>query len=454
MKVITTKWIDHNKGDEAVPNYRARFVGREVAYDKRDDLYAATPPLESLKAVLSLCASRQSGRNPSRIMALDVVRAYFYAPATRAVYIQIPAEDRLTGDEGHVAQLNLSFYGTRDAAKNWTQTYTAFLEQIGFATGLGSTCNFTHRNRLLAMTVHGDDFTASGSDLDLAWLQAQFKKRFEVKVQILGPGPGQEREVRILNRIITWTDGGLEYEPDQRHAEMVVRDLGLENAKPVATPGTREDQSLASVPAIDAAVEIEDESQLLNAAEAKLYRGVTARCNYLAQDRVDIQYPCKECSRRMARPRQGDWAALKRIGRYLKGAPRLIQLFKWQEMPKSVGVFADSDWAGCRSTCRSTSGGVARFGAHVLKTWSSTQATVALSSAEAELYALTKGAAQALSFITLLADLGAEAKATVHTDASAAIGIARRAGLGKFKTFKCPLSLAAAGAARLRHESP
>ena len=51
-------------------------------------------------------------------MALDVVRAYFYAPATRAVYIQIPPEDRLLGDVGFVAKLNLSFYGTRDAAKN------------------------------------------------------------------------------------------------------------------------------------------------------------------------------------------------------------------------------------------------------------------------------------------------------------------------------------------------
>ena len=165
-----------------------------------------------------------------------------------------------------MAKLNLSVYGTRDAAKNWAQTYTAFLEQIGFATGLGSTCNFTHRNRLLAMTVHGDDFTASGSDLDLAWLRAQFEKRFEVKVQILGPGPKQEREVRVLNRVIRWTDCGLEFEPDQRHAEMVVRDLGIENAKAVATPGTREDQALASVPVIATAVEIEDDSPLLNAA--------------------------------------------------------------------------------------------------------------------------------------------------------------------------------------------
>ena len=75
MKVITTKWIDHNKGDEATPNYRARLVGREVAYDKRDDLYAATPPLESLRAILSLCASKQDGAAPYRVMALDVARA-------------------------------------------------------------------------------------------------------------------------------------------------------------------------------------------------------------------------------------------------------------------------------------------------------------------------------------------------------------------------------------------
>ena len=214
---------------------------------------------------------------------------------------------------------------------------------------------------------------------------------------------------------------------------MVVRDLGLENAKAVTSPGTREDQAMSSIPEVGVAAEIEDDSPLLDAEEARLYRGVAARCNYLAQDRIDVQYSCKECSRRMANPRQGDWAALKRIGRYLKGAPRLIQSFRWQTLPRSVDVFTDSDWAGCRATCRSTSGGVARLGSHALKSWSSTQATIALSSAEAELYALTKGAAQALGFITLLADLGVEVSATVHTDASAAIGIARRAGLGKLR---------------------
>ena len=73
------------------------------------------------------------------------------------------------------------------------------------------------------------------------------------------------------------------------------------------------------------------------------------------------------------------------------------------------------------------------WGKHCLKTWSSTQATVALSSAEAELYALTKGASQGLGMMALLSDFGFTASVTVHTDASAAIGIVRRAGLGKLR---------------------
>ena len=73
------------------------------------------------------------------------------------------------------------------------------------------------------------------------------------------------------------------------------------------------------------------------------------------------------------------------------------------------------------------------WGKHCLKTWSSTQATVALSSAEAELCALTKGASQGLGMMALLSDFGFTVSVTVRTDASAAIGIVRRAGLGKLR---------------------
>jgi hypothetical protein len=180
-------------------------------------------------------------------------------------------------------------------------------------------------------------------------------------------------------------------------------------------------------------VEVVDESPPMAPRDATAYRGITARLNYLAQDRADIQYACKEASRRMASPREADWLMPKRIARYLIGAPRFEQKFVWQDAPEKADAYTDSDWAGCRSTCRSTSGGALKLGEHCLKTWSSTQATVALSSAEAELYALTKGASQVLGLMSLLEDFGVVVSATVHTDASAAIGIVRRAGLGKLR---------------------
>ena len=433
MRTITTKWLDVNKGDEASPNYRARLVGREVAYEKRDDLFAATPPLESLKAVLSICASRQARRHPHRIMSIDVKRAYFYAPATRPLYIEIPAEDKDPEDEGMVAKLNLSLYGTRDAAMNWTATFTNVLTKLGFTKGKCSPCNFEHTVRGMAMTVHGDDFTVSGSEADLAWLKFNMEKEFEITCELLGPKKEHKQEVRILNRVIKWTDHGITYEADQRHAEIVVRDLGLEDAKPAPTPGTREEFNKASLPKGVLGIETEEQSPELDKKEASAYRGVAARLNYLAQDRPDLQYSCKEASRRMAKPRQADWAILKRIGRYLLGAPRLVQSFDWQDGDGEILVHTDSDWAGCRTSYRSTSGGTLCVGKHCLKTWSSTQATIALSSAEAELYALCKGASQALGAMALLEDFGIKASAKLRADSTAAIGIVRRSGLGKVR---------------------
>ena len=89
----------------------------------------------------------------------------------------------------------------------------------------------------------------------------------------------------------------------------------------------------------------------------------------------------------MAAPREADWARLKRVARYLVGAPRLIQKFGWQDLPAELHTFTDSDWAGDKETRKSTSGGAITWGSHTLKTWSTTQHIIALSSGEAKLYA-------------------------------------------------------------------
>ena len=121
------------------------------------------------------------------------------------------------------------------------------------------------------------------------------------------------------------------------------------------------------------------------------HSAVLARLNYLALDRPDIQQAVAEIAKRMPAPCAPEFRLLKGLGRYLRGAPRAVQLFMWQDDPEELVAYVHPVWAGERATRESTSGGMACRGRRLTKSWSSSQQTVALSSGEAELYALTKG---------------------------------------------------------------
>ncbi len=77
------RWIDINKGDDLVEELRSRLVAKEIKRDKREDLFAATPPLEALKMLLSLAVTEGFGHSKGnrgggdKIDFIDVKRAYF-----------------------------------------------------------------------------------------------------------------------------------------------------------------------------------------------------------------------------------------------------------------------------------------------------------------------------------------------------------------------------------------
>jgi hypothetical protein len=76
-KIIGTRWVDVNKGDVEAPNCRSRLVGREFNVGRDDSLYAATPPLEALRVVLSHAATWCDGNMSGRrgVMINDVRQA-------------------------------------------------------------------------------------------------------------------------------------------------------------------------------------------------------------------------------------------------------------------------------------------------------------------------------------------------------------------------------------------
>ena len=270
--------------------------------------------------------------------------------------------------------------------------------------------------------VHGDDFVTVGSSHDLQWLKESLEAKYDLKTQVLGPGPNDCSEVRVLNRILRWTSEGVEYEADPRHAEIVLQDMKAKGRRPVATPGMTGKKDAT-----------DEEDQEMSDQQATCYRAVTARCNFLSQDRADLQHSTKEASRTMSRPRVKDWARLERISQYLMRRPRVVQVFRHQEEPTYITGYSDSDWAGCVETRKSTSAGVLMHGAHVLKTWSQNQGVVALSSAEAELYAAVKCASNVQGMISTLKDFGSTKDGIVRIDSTAAIGIINRRGLGKVR---------------------
>ena len=102
-------------------------------------------------------------------------------------------------------------------------------------------------------------------------------------------------------------------------------------------------------------------------------------------------------------------------------------------MPTTIDVHVDTDFAGCASTRRSTSGGCAQLGQCLVKHWSKTQSTISLSSGEAELHGIAYGAAQAIGLQSLRKDLGWNLGVRVHSDATAAIGICKRKGIGNIR---------------------
>jgi hypothetical protein len=257
---------------------------------------------------------------------------------------------------------------------------------------------------------------AQEKGLSLKWFKDLLQKNFEIKSHMIGHEADDEKSVKVFNRVISVVDDGFACESDIRHAELVVKQMGLEQGKIVITPWVDEPED-------------PEKDELLDNEHHNKYRSLIARQNFMSHDRMDMQFTSKECARNMSSPNLRDWGKLKRSGRYLKGAPRVVMHYPIQELPSTLVGYLDANWAGDKQTRKSTSGGVL--------SWSKTQSTVALSSAESELYGLVKCVAEVLRIKSAMERWGIEIKGVIKSDASAALGIIQRQGVGKMRHLDC-----------------
>ena len=105
----------------------------------------------------------------------------------------------------------------------------------------------------------------------------------------------------------------------------------------------------------------------------------------------------------------------------------------WQGAPGKIVTYTDSDWAGDLRTRKSVWGGVSMHGTHMIKTWATGQGAVALSSIEAELYAMVYGSVETKGIQSICADMGIDVECEIRMNSSAAMGLVQKEGLGKAK---------------------
>ena len=411
-------WVEDYKGDVV----RSRFVAKQVAYERRADVSQSTPALLVFRLMMSLAASAAPifQGEPVVIGVWDISVAFFHSQMDELVYVH-PPKDLVPA--GWCWKLVRSMYGTRRASRLWADHVRDVLQADGANMVRVISMAFVNEKRRYVAAVWGDDFMFIAGMQGMHHIAEVLERNFESKlIGMIGPGCATST-VKILNRILAWTEKGFEWHADDKHSREVVRRLNL-------TQGS----SYSSVPGSKmAGASVKDGEDELDPDSAKEYASLAGTLLYHAIDRPDLQFVVGKLMASLMKPLKKHMAQLKICGRYLIRRTCCAWKFEYQSWPGEISVLCDADWASDGSDRRSVDCTHMFLGGHLLETSSSRQQIVALSSAESEFYGITRAAAAGIQVRECLAELGLVTKLRVFSDSSAARGMVARSGSGRVK---------------------
>ncbi|CAE8596529.1 unnamed protein product [Polarella glacialis] len=215
----------------------------------------------------------------------------------------------------------------------------------------------------------------------------------------------------------------MDVRPDDKHIQAVLQLLQLDGPQ---VKGSRTPQWS---PQAEREVPVP-----LTVEQTRQYRTAVGCLQWIAIVRPDLQFTAKELARSLSSSTSMDWNRLKKAGRYLVATRHLyLQLECHPDQPLEVEACADASWA-VDETRRSTTGVALYLQGVLLYSASKTQATVAKSSAEAELLAANSAASEALCLQSVMNDFWHEVvPVRLHTDSTACEVALEQKGLGKMK---------------------
>lgn len=382
-KAIKSKWVFKLKRDQngEISRYKARIVVKGCSQKQGIDYTETFSPVvryTSLRFLFALTA-----KYGTKCYQLDAITAFIQGEVDEQLYMEQPPG--FNDGTGRVCKLNRALYGLKQAGRLWNLKLDAALNIFGLKKCKSDPCIYMNKERNLIVAIYVDDFLIFYDDENkLNELKSYLNQKFMMK----DVGPIES----CLGMRIKQSNFGIELDQEAYINDILSR-FGMENSKPVNTPSDTHEKLTISM--------VTSETSLVGKVP---YQEAVGSLLFLAQcTRPDIAFAVNDVSRFNANHGEAHWRAVKRIFRYLKGTANYKLTFSRSK--KAFHCYSDADWASDIDKRRSCTGQVIIMSNGAISWQSKRQATVALSSTEAEYMAMSSAICEIIWMQQLASEL-------------------------------------------------
>ncbi|GKD91992.1 retrovirus-related pol polyprotein from transposon TNT 1-94 [Tanacetum coccineum] len=336
IKPLTLKWLFKNKHDEenTVIRNKTRLVVRGYHQEEGIDFkesFALVARMEAIRIFLAYVAHKSF-----IVFQMDVKTAFLHGSLKEDVYVCQP-EGFIDADHpSHVYKLKKALYGLKQAPRAWYDKLSKFLLQNHFNKGTIDPTLFIRRfdDDILVVQVYVDDIIFGSTNPRYTQLFADLmKSRFEMSMMgemmfFLGLQVNQSPRGIFINQ--------------SNYVLEILKKYGMETCDPIGTPMEIKDK-----------LDLDKNGTLVDATK---YQSMIGALMYLTSSRPDIVHATCLCARYQAQPTEKHLKEVKRIFRYLWGTVNM-GLWYTKDSGFELTGFSDADYAGCRDSFKSTSGG-------------------------------------------------------------------------------------------------
>ena len=346
-----------------------------------DGLYSPVPRLPNIRLYLKIAMALGFS-----VEQFDIKTAFLYADLDgEEVWCKPPPAWRKTPDE--VWRLKRALYGLPSAPRHWTRFFSERAQALGWTVSDNEPCCFFHGKLPVMMLCYVDDILFLGRTEDIAAAKKDILAEFEhttVEPQVL---PSGEKEYTFLGMRLRHKDKVLTLSQPSLVKKLVDEFDPQRELKPADTPITK-----AEIERFEKAEA--DGISVDTLVTAKTYRKFVGTVMYLQTcTRYDIGWCVMFLSTTLDNPPQSALQVADRLLRYLIGTKDFALKLSAQDGDLSLTSWSDADWATCKKTRKSVSGGLLTCGTHRRTPifWRCRkQEVVALSTAESEIMAATE----------------------------------------------------------------